>query len=261
VEPAQLKSLQLIVTGAERLPNELADAFQERFGKEVLQGYGLTETAPVVSVNLPEPDPAAGQEVSVQPSNRKGSVGKLAPGMAAQIRDPDTGAKLRLHDAGMLWLRGPNIFEGYLGEPARTAEVLQEGWFRTGDLARFDEDGFLFIEGRISRFSKIGGEMVPHESIEARLVEVLGLSQEDRCVAITGVPDSAKGEALVLLTTREIVQTELREKLVAAGLPNLWIPRRIVRLDAIPILASGKLDLRGCREAALRAVADPAGEA
>ncbi len=261
VEPAQLKSLQLIVTGAERLPNELADAFQERFGKEVLQGYGLTETAPVVSVNLPEPDPAAGQEVSVQPSNRKGSVGKLAPGMAAQIRDPDTGAKLRLHDTGMLWLRGPNIFEGYLGEPARTAEVLQEGWFRTGDLARFDEDGFLFIEGRISRFSKIGGEMVPHESIEARLVEVLGLSQEDRCVAITGVPDSAKGEALVLLTTREIVQTDLREKLVAAGLPNLWIPRRIVRLDAIPILASGKLDLRGCREAALRAVADLAGEA
>jgi acyl-[acyl-carrier-protein]-phospholipid O-acyltransferase/long-chain-fatty-acid--[acyl-carrier-protein] ligase len=236
------------------LPNELADAFQERFGQEVLQGYGLTETAPVVSVNLPEPSPVAGQQVSVQPSNRRGSVGKLAPGIAAQIRDPDSGAKLNLHDTGMLWLRGPNIFEGYLGEPGRSAEVLHDGWFRTGDLARFDEDGFLVIEGRISRFSKIGGEMVPHESIEARLVEVLGFSQEERCVAITGVPDPAKGEALVLLTTQEIVQADLREKLSAAGLPNLWIPRRIVRVDAIPILASGKLDLRGCRETALQAI-------
>ena len=252
VEPAQLASLELIVTGAERLPNELAEAFQERFGKEVLQGYGLTETAPVVSVNLPEPAPLPG--VPVQPSNRRGSVGKLAPGMAAQIRDPDTGTKLNLHETGMLWLRGPNIFEGYLGEPGRTAEVIRDGWFRTGDLARFDEDGFLFIEGRISRFSKIGGEMVPHESIESRLVEVLGLSQEERSVAITGVPDPAKGEALVLLTTRGIEQSELRAQLAAAGLPNLWIPRRVVRVDAIPILASGKLDLRACREAALSAV-------
>jgi acyl-[acyl-carrier-protein]-phospholipid O-acyltransferase/long-chain-fatty-acid--[acyl-carrier-protein] ligase len=253
-DPAQLASLELVVTGAERLPNELGNAFRERFGKEVLQGYGLTETSPVASVNLPEPNPRSREELSVQPSNRQGSVGKLAPGMAAQIRDPDTGANLSLHDTGMLWLRGPNIFEGYLNEPARTAEVLREGWFKTGDLARFDEDGFLFIEGRMSRFSKIGGEMVPHESIETRVIEALGLPQEERCIAIAGVPDEAKGEALVLLTTREVVQADLREKLSAVGLPNLWIPRKIVRVLTLPLLASGKLDLRECRELALQAV-------
>ena len=120
--------------------------------------------------------------------------------MAAQIRDPDSGQALSLHDTGMLWLRGPNIFEGYLDDPARTAQVIQEGWFKTGDLARFDEDGFLFIEGRLSRFSKIAGEMVPHETVEAKIREALQLSSEERSIAIASVADEAKGEALVLLS-------------------------------------------------------------
>ncbi|MDQ3620910.1 MAG: AMP-binding protein [Verrucomicrobiota bacterium] len=250
VEPAQLASLKLIVTGAEKLPLELADTFQERFGKEILQGYGLTETAPVAAVNLPEPKPSRPGD-AVQPSNRPGSVGKLAPGMAAQIRHPDTGAKLSLHDTGMLWLRGPNIFEGYLDDPSRTAEVLVDDWFKTGDLARFDEDGFCFIEGRLSRFSKIGGEMVPHETVETRISEALGLPKDERLIAIAGIPEEAKGEALVLLAARDLDAAELRKKLVAAGLPNLWIPRVIKRVDSIPILASGKLDLKRCQELAL----------
>jgi acyl-[acyl-carrier-protein]-phospholipid O-acyltransferase/long-chain-fatty-acid--[acyl-carrier-protein] ligase len=269
-EAPQLESLDLIVTGAEKLPMDLADAFRERFGKEVLQGYGLTETAPVASVNLPEPRlPAAAvassddsevppadaradarRQLSVQPSSRRGSVGKLAPGMAAQIRDPDTGATLSLHASGMLWLRGPNIFEGYLNDPARTAEVLREGWFKTGDLGRFDEDGFLFIEGRLSRFSKIGGEMVPHETIEAKISELLQLPKDERLIAVTGIPDEAKGEALVLLAARDIDLRDLREKLTSAGVPNLWIPKKLQRVEAIPVLASGKLDLRRCRELA-----------
>jgi len=249
-EPEQLESLTLIVTGAEKLPRELADAFHERFGKEVMQGYGLTETAPVVSANLPEPH-AARPGDSVQPSTRAGSVGKLAPGIAAQIRDPETGAVLSLHDTGMLWLRGPNIFEGYLNDPARTADVIVDGWFKTGDLARFDEDGFLFIEGRLSRFSKIGGEMVPHETVEAKIMEALKLPSDERSIAITGVPDEAKGEALVLLTTREIDPADLRAKLSDIGLPNLWVPRKIQRIEAIPVLASGKLDLKKCKDAAM----------
>ncbi len=172
-EPAQFASLDLIVTGAEKLPSELADAFHQRFGKPIMQGYGLTETAPVASVNLPEPRASRGEPV--QPSARAGSVGKLAPGIAARICDPDTDAPLSLHDTGMLWLRGANIFEGYLDDPQRTGEVLRDGWFKTGDLGRFDEDGFLFIEGRLSRFSKIGGEMVPHETIESKIYELLEL--------------------------------------------------------------------------------------
>ncbi len=151
----------------------------------------------------------------------------------------------------MLWLRGPNIFERYLSDPKRTDEVLQDRWFKTGDLARFDEDGFLFIEGRLSRFSKIGGEMVPHETIESRLYDVLHLPKDERVIAVTGIPDEAKGEALVLLTARDLDLAELRTKLSEHGLPNLWIPKKIQRVEAIPLLASGKLDLAKCKELAL----------
>jgi acyl-[acyl-carrier-protein]-phospholipid O-acyltransferase/long-chain-fatty-acid--[acyl-carrier-protein] ligase len=246
-EPAQMHSLRLLITGAEKLPDELAKAFEARFGKEVLQGYGLTETSPVASVNLPEPKPARpGQPV--QASNRLGSTGKLLPGMAAEIRDPDTGAKKSLHETGMLWLRGPNIFEGYLNAPEQTADVLQDGWFKTGDVGRIDEDGFLFIEGRLSRFSKIGGEMVPHETIEQKVVAVLTTEEPtERFIAVVGVADSAKGEALVLLSSVDIDLPSLRSALSDAGVPNLWIPKTVRRVDAIPVLASGKLDLAGCK--------------
>lgn len=251
-EPQQLRSIRLVITGAEKLPLDLAEAFESRFGKHVFEGYGLTETSPVVSVNLPEPTPSKPSE-SVQPSSRPGSTGKMAPGIAAEIRDPETDRKLSLHESGMLWLRGPNIFEGYLNDPKRTTEVLQNGWLKTGDLGRFDEDGFLYIEGRLSRFSKIGGEMVPHEAVEQRISHSLGISGEsDRVLVLIGVPDEAKGEALVLLSAVDIDLGQLRSKLQEAGVPNLWIPKTIRRVDAIPVLASGKLDLTKCKELALR---------
>jgi len=248
VEPDKLRSLRLVITGAEKLPLELAKNFEERFKQRVFEGYGLTETSPVVSVNLPEPQSTKPGE-QVQPSSRLGSVGKMAPGIAAEIRHPETGAKLSLHESGMLWLRGVNIFEGYLHDPERTGDVLQDGWLNTGDLGRFDEDGFLYIEGRLSRFSKIGGEMVPHETIEDKIVDSLDLSgRDERTVAIVGVQDKAKGEALVLLSAVDIDLAELRKKLHEAGVPNLWIPKTIQRVASIPVLASGKLDLKKCRE-------------
>jgi acyl-[acyl-carrier-protein]-phospholipid O-acyltransferase/long-chain-fatty-acid--[acyl-carrier-protein] ligase len=253
VDPQKLESLQLVITGAERLPPELADAFEARFGKMVLQGYGLTETAPVVSVNLPDPAKHRPED-AIQPSNRRGSVGKMAPGIAAQIRDPDSGQKLSLHDTGMLWLRGANIFEGYLQDPERTREMISEGWLRTGDLGRFDEDGFLYIEGRISRFSKIAGEMVPHERVEQYLYEALGLSAEEKAIAVTGVPDEQKGEALVVLAACEADWGSVRVRLLELGVPSLWIPRHHVRAEKIPHLATGKLDLRKIREMALDAL-------
>src|SRR5436305_2695906 len=249
-EPEQLNSLRLIITGAEKLPLELAKHFEERFGKKVFEGYGLTETAPVVSVNLPDPEPKKPGE-RVQPSSRSGSVGRLAPGIAAEIREPETGRKLSLFDTGMLWLRGVNIFEGYLHDRERTAEVLRDGWLKTGDIGRFDEDGFLYIEGRLSRFSKIGGEMVPHEAIEHKIIELLGLyTKDERPIAVIGVQDEAKGEALLLLSAVEIDVAELREKLREAGVPNLWIPKHVQCVEAIPVLASGKLDLKRCQDCA-----------
>lgn len=250
VDKEDLASVTMVVTGAEKLPGDLAAAFEEKFGKTVLQGYGLTETSPVTSVNLP--DPIAKQGMSVQSSSRSGSVGKLAPGMAAKIRDPETGRDLTLLDTGMLWLAGPNIFEGYLDDEKRTGEVIIDGWFKTGDLARFDEDGFLYIEGRLSRFSKIAGEMVPHETVETQIAQALELSLEgDRQIAVVGVPDEARGEALVLLTSIDLDQSDLRAKLNAAGMPNLWVPKKIKRVETIPLLGTGKLDVRGCKELAL----------
>src|SRR5205809_1000469 len=241
-EPYQLHSLRLTIAGAEKLPLDLARHFEERFGKRVFEGYGLTETAPVVSVNLPEPLP------NVEPTSRLYSVGRMAPGIAAEIREAETDRKLSLHETGMLWLRGVNIFEGYLHDPKQTAEVLRDGWLKTGDIGRFDEDGFLYIEGRLSRFSKIGGEMVPHETIESKIVDLLGLSgRDERPLAVMGVQDEAKGEALVLLSAVDIDLSELRKKLQEAGVPNLWIPKHIHRVDSIPVLASGKLDLKKCQ--------------
>ena len=250
VEPDKLRSLRLVITGAEKLPLDLAKNFEERFKQKVFEGYGLTETSPVVSVNLPEPHSTKPGEQG-QPSSRSGSVGKMAPGIAAEIREPETDRKLSLHETGMLWLRGVNIFEGYLHDPEHTVDVLQNGWLKTGDLGRFDEDGFLYIEGRLSRFSKIGGEMVPHEAIESKIVDLLGLAgRDERPIAIMGVQDEAKGEALVLLSAVDVDLAELRSKLHDAGVPNLWIPKQLQRVESIPVLASGKRDLKKCKELA-----------
>jgi acyl-[acyl-carrier-protein]-phospholipid O-acyltransferase/long-chain-fatty-acid--[acyl-carrier-protein] ligase len=245
-ESQQLRSLRLVITGAEKLPLDLAKEFEERFQQHVFEGYGLTETSPVVSVNLPDPQPTKPGE-QVQPSSRPGSVGKMAPGIAAEIREPETDRKLSLHETGMVWFRGVNIFEGYLHDEKRTADVLHDGWFKTGDIGRFDEDGFLYIEGRLSRFSKIGGEMVPHEAIEQKIIALLGFSGKDeRVIAIVGVQDEAKGEALVLLAAVDVDLAQLRDKLRDAGVPNLWIPKRVQRVESIPVLVSGKLDLSQC---------------
>ena len=248
-EPQQLRSARLVIVGAEKMPLDLSEKFFERFGKRVMEGYGLTETAPVVSVNLPDPIPER-PDVTVQLLYRLGSVGKMASGIAAEIHHPETNEKLSIYDSGMLWLRGPNIFEGYLKDPQRTAEVLRHGWLKTGDIGRLDEDGFLYIEGRLSRFSKIGGEMVPHEVVEQKIISALGLEGSERRIAICGVPDEAKGEALLLLTADPIEMDKLRAALNEAGVPNLWIPKRSVVVDTIPVLASGKLDIRRCQELA-----------
>src|SRR5437764_3117240 len=249
-EPQQLRSLRLVITGAEKHLPDLAQTFEERFNQRVFEGYGLTETSPVISVNLPEPKPTKPGE-QVQPSSRLGSVGKMAPGIAAESREPESDRKLSFHETGMVWFRGVNIFEGYLKDEKRTAEVLRDGWLKTGDIGRFDEDGFLYIEGRLSRFSKIGGEMVPHEAVEQKIIDLLGFSGKDeRLVAIVGVQDESKGEALILLAAVDVDLAQLRDKLRDAGVPNLWIPKKICRADSIPVLASGKLDLKKCQELA-----------
>ena len=255
VEPEQLRTLKLVVTGAEKLPNNLAEAFQERFGITPQEGYGLTETSPATNVNLPDPDPT-GDAITLS-SNRMGSVGQLLPGIAIRMTDPATEKPLNADKQGLIWLKGSNVFRGYLNNPKKSEEVLtKDGWFRTGDVGRLDDDGFLFIEGRISRFSKIAGEMVPHETVEAAVNKALGLDSEaERKIAIVGIPDAQKGEAIVLLSTiagpaLEQECIDLRYKLMDAGFTSLWCPKLIIPVPEIPVLASGKLDLKGCEDLA-----------
>ncbi len=253
-KPEQLRSTTLVVTGAEKLPSKVAEAFEKRFGKPVLEGYGLTETSPATNVNLPNPVPCdSGDCRPVVVNHRPGSVGQLIPGIAVRITNPDTDEPLPIESSGMIWLKGANVFEGYLNQPEKTAEVLIDGWFRTGDLGRMDEDGFLYIEGRLSRFSKIGGEMVPHEKVEELINTAMAYDPEDeRKVVIVGVPDEAKGEALILLTSEaDLDKTELRSRLLKNEVPALWIPKTLVLVDEIPHLASGKLDIKSCEIAAV----------
>ena len=250
VDSAQLASLKLVVTGAEKLPQSLSEAFREKFGIAPQEGYGLTETSPATNVNLP--DPADRANAVTLPSSRNGTVGQLLPGIAIRISDPTTDDHLTIDQQGMIWLKGANIFQGYLGKPEKSAEVLVDGWFKTGDVGRVDDEGFLHIEGRISRFSKIGGEMVPHETIESAINKALGLDAEsERRIAVVGVPDPQKGEAIVLLSALENTTIErdcidLRYKLLEQGIPSLWCPKTIIPVPEIPVLASGKLDIKRC---------------
>ena len=251
--PAELRSLDLVVTGAEKLPDDLYRAFLATFHIEILQGYGLTETTPASNINQPHP-PIVTSTGEPQTGKKFGAVGRLMPGMTARITDPDTERELALGETGMIWFRGANVFPGYLGDEEKTRAAFRDGWFVTGDLGRFDVDGFLHIEGRLSRFSKIGGEMVPHGTVENKITEVFGWDQSDGLtIAVMGVPDATKGEALVLLTTNEITADVLRMRLLESGLPALWVPKIIRRVPKIPLLGTGKTDLKGCRELALEA--------
>jgi acyl-[acyl-carrier-protein]-phospholipid O-acyltransferase/long-chain-fatty-acid--[acyl-carrier-protein] ligase len=251
--PEQLESLRYVITGAEKLPRLVADQFAERFGKPVHEGYGLTETSPVTNVNLPDPIPQDPRH-KVLPSQRPGSVGHLIPGIAIRITDPETDAPLPLDQPGMIWLKGPNIFGGYLHNTEQSGKVLSDGWLRTGDIGHVDHEGFLYIEGRMSRFSKIAGEMVPHETVEEAIAKELQSDHEgERKIAIVGIPDEAKGEQLVLLSAvHGLDPTDLRYRLLERGIPSLWIPKVIIEVLEIPHLASGKLNLKACQTIANR---------
>lgn len=246
VSPEDIKSLKYVVGGAEKTPDGFKDKWEKYFGSLYLEGYGITETSPGISCNLPIPPPD-----SPGTGMRDGSVGLLFPGMSARIVDPDTGKPMSPFETGMLQVRGPNVFPGYLDDTEKTEAAFDGDWYITGDLARFDGDGFLFIEGRLSRFSKIAGEMVPHGTVEERVADVLGLKDsETPMVAVAGVSDEVRGEAIVLISAVEVTLDNLRQKLVEAGLPKLWVPRIIKQVDKIPCLGTGKLDLKALAQIA-----------
>ncbi len=254
--PEEFESLDIVVAGAERLPPELSDAFEDKFGVRPVEGYGATELSPITSVNIPK----SRQYDSFQIDDKEGTVGRTLTQVSCKVTDLDSGEELSCNESGMLWIKGPNVMLGYLGRDELTKEAIVDGWYKTGDVAEIDEDGFIKITGRMSRFSKIGGEMVPHVKIEEILTRLCDDTPNDQAdndqpnVAVTAVPDTRKGERLIVLYTTICTSVdELRKGLSDAGLPNIFIPSSdsFRQVDALPLLGSGKLDLKGLKQMAL----------
>jgi acyl-[acyl-carrier-protein]-phospholipid O-acyltransferase/long-chain-fatty-acid--[acyl-carrier-protein] ligase len=263
-EPPQFGSLRIVVAGADKLPDSVSREFEETFGIRSLEGYGMTECSPVVAVNAP----AFRAPGFYQPGSRRGTVGHPLPGVSVRVipaeRVAGAGALVGLGAVpslpagteGMLLVKGPNVMQGYLNRDDLTSRALCDGWYVTGDLGVIDEDGFVKITGRLSRFSKIGGEMVPHGQVEEALNEAIGA--EELVFGVTAVAAGREGDRLVVLHT---ASDETVDQALAAirklDLPNLFIPRRdyFVRVEALPMLGTGKLDLRGLKKMAAEAIA------
>ncbi len=246
--PEDFGSLQIVISGADKLPRRLAFAFEDRFGIRPIDVYGAAECSPLVAVNARDFRPRGFRQAGA----RRGRIGRPLPGIRVRIVDPETHEPIPPGAPGLLLLKGPNVMQGYLGKPEWTAAVLQNGWYDTGDIAVEDEDGFLTITDRLSRFSKIGGEMVPHADVEERLQELAGAMEP--VFAVTGVPDGEKGERLVVLHTLAPGEVEaVLERLAQSDFPNPWLPspNQFLAVEELPRLGTGKLDLRRLRELAL----------
>ena len=241
----EFASLRLIVTGAEKLRPELAEKFRAVTGKEITEGYGCTELSPIVTVNFSNSIYEMGTK-----SGKPGSIGCALPGIHVRIVDPETGVELGPGEPGRMQVRGGTVMKGYLNAPEQTARVIQNGYYDTGDIALLDSDGYVYITGRASRFSKIGGEMVPHEAIEDAIAKLR--KSEIREVAVTGKSDSRRGEKLVVFYTPEDLDPAAVIEVLREELPNLWVPKAddFIRVPELPLLGSGKLDMRKLNEMA-----------
>lgn len=253
-QPSDFQSTRLIICGAEKLPVKLAEEFQAKFGVLPLEGYGCTELSPVVSTNL--------HDLTIkgvtQRANMMGTVGQPIPGNVAKAFDLETDHPLPPGEEGMLCVKGPNVMLGYLGKPELTAKVVRNGWYTTGDLGLIEPDGFIRITGRLSRFAKIAGEMVPLEKLEEEMQDLFGTGE--RLIAIAAVPDEKRGERLIVLHLAEATAKldAVLDGLPGRGLPNLWVPDRrdCYVVEQFPALGSGKLDLKGVTELAKKLSAE-----
>jgi len=238
-------SLAYVIASAEHLSDSLSTAFEDKFGLRPYEGYGCTECAPVVSVNVPDFRAPGFYQVG----HKRGRIGHPLPGVTVRIVDPDTFEPLPVDTPGLLLVKGPNVMIGYLDDPERTAEVMRDKWYVTGDIAALDEDGFLSVTGRISAFSKIRGGMVSHRKVEETLHDLIGLT--DRALVVVGVDDPEEGERLAVLHTLDDDQLdELRSRLAESDLPEHWRPdpNAFHRIQSIPLLPSGKVDLHRLKE-------------
>jgi acyl-[acyl-carrier-protein]-phospholipid O-acyltransferase/long-chain-fatty-acid--[acyl-carrier-protein] ligase len=246
--PEQFHALRLVIVGAEKLKRRVAQAFEHRFGVEPYEGYGTTELSPVAGLNLTDVEMGGVKQVA----NKPGTIGRPLPGVTVRVVDPDNlDCDLGYEKEGLLLVKGPNVMKGYLKNPEGTARVIHNGWYITGDIAEIHHDGFVRITDRLSRFSKIAGEMVPHIAVEEKIQECVG--QTEQVCAVTSVPDEKKGERLVVFLTADAGDpAEVHRMLRESGLPNLWLPNPNAYhvVEALPLLGSGKMDLRALKKMA-----------
>ncbi len=252
VHKLMLKPLRLVVAGAERLNPETRKAFTLKFEKQVLEGYGTTETSPVASVNIP--DELDTNYWKPQMGNKEGTVGMPLPGTSFRIVDPDTLEELETGEDGLILIGGPQVMKGYLHDFEKTDEVIVEmdgqRWYKSGDKGHLDNDGFLVIVDRYSRFAKLGGEMISLSAVEEKIRQALGNDPDLELVAIN-VPDDKKGEKVILLIAHELSTAEIKKQLIEAEMNPLMIPSTFTKVNAIPKLGSGKTDFATSKKVAL----------
>lgn len=250
VHPLMLESLRYVVAGAEKLPPEVRQLFSQRFNKAILEGYGTTETSPVASVNIP--DKLDLSSWRVQPGSRDGTVGMPLPGTSFRIVDPATLEQLPTGTDGLILIGGPQVMKGYLKNPEKTAdaviEIAGQRWYKSGDKGHVDEDGFLTIVDRYSRFAKLGGEMISLTAVEQTIRQMLKEPELD--LVAVNFPDEKKGEKVVLLLGGEHDPKLVRRQLIETGMNPLMIPAEIYAVEAIPKLGSGKTDFATARKLA-----------
>ncbi|HSO77839.1 MAG TPA: AMP-binding protein [Bacteroidales bacterium] len=226
-EPGDFKSVKLMVAGADKCPDALRDGFMKKHGVTLLEGYGATETSPVISVNSPE-------------FNRPGSTGKVIPNVQVRIENLETGAACKVREVGKVLVKGDLVMKGYYDDPELTAEALSDGWYNTGDMGYFDEDGYLFHAGRFKRFAKIGGEMVSLVKVENTLEKFLPAGV---MCCVVEVFDVKKGSEIIAAVTQEVHKIEILRKM-GNELPNIALPRQFVVIKELPMMSTGKTDFR-----------------
>jgi acyl-[acyl-carrier-protein]-phospholipid O-acyltransferase/long-chain-fatty-acid--[acyl-carrier-protein] ligase len=242
-------NLRWVIAGAEKLPQKIRDEFKAKFNKDIYEGYGATETSPVVAVNMYDillPD-----TLTLQKGNKIGSVGMPLPGSSIMIVEPQTFKPLPIDSEGMILIGGTQIMKGYLGDPQKTDDVIKVingiRWYVSGDKGKVDEDGFLTIIDRYSRFAKIGGEMVSLGVVEEQIRSVLS---DGVSICAVAIEDAKKGEKVVLLIEGDEDIDRVKEQ-IAQKLNPLWLPSVYLKVDSIPKLGSGKIDFKGAKSLAL----------
>jgi len=251
VHPLMFESLRLIVAGAEKLSPDVKEAFMQKFQKTILEGYGVTESAPVASVNLP--DILETDSFTVQVGNKTGSIGMPLPGTAFKIVDPNTLEELGVDEDGLILIGGPQVMLGYLKDEMKTTEVMADingmQWYKTGDKGHKDADGYLYIVDRYSRFAKLGGEMVSLGGIESDIKAVINDAEVD--LLAVNLPDEKKGEKVILLIQGYDDSEGLKKVLIDSGMNPLTIPAEIYAVENIPKLGTGKSDFSGAKALAM----------